>query len=81
MKILRLILGDQLNSTHSWFSKVDENVVYCLFEMRQETDYVTHHIQKIAGFFAAMRNFGNDLKNNHHNVIYFKINDKKTRKI
>ena len=52
MKILRLILGDQLNSTHSWFSKVDENVVYCLFEMRQETDYVTHHIQKIAGFFA-----------------------------
>ena len=77
MKILRLILGDQLNSTHSWFSKVDENVVYCLFEMRQETDYVTHHIQKIAGFFAAMRNFGNDLKNNHHNVIYFKINDKK----
>ena len=77
MKILRLILGDQLNSTHSWFSKVDENVVYCLFEMRQETDYVTHHIKKIAGFFAAMRNFGDDLKNKHHHVIYLKINDEK----
>lgn len=77
MKTLRLILGDQLNSHHSWFSKVDKNVSYCLFEMRQETDYVTHHIQKIVGFFAAMRNFANDLQKENHNVIYFKINDVK----
>ena len=57
MKKLRLILGDQLNSQHSWFHEKDENTIYCLFEMRQETDYVTHHIQKVIGFFAAMRNF------------------------
>lgn len=75
MNKLRLLLGDQLNSNHSWFSKVDENVVYCLFEMRQETDYVTHHIQKIAGFFAAMRNFRDALQKANHKVIYYKIND------
>lgn len=79
MNKLRLLLGDQLNSNHSWFSKVDENVVYCLFEMRQETDYVTHHIQKIAGFFAAMRNFRDDLQQANHNVIYCKINDVKNK--
>ncbi|TXD48878.1 cryptochrome/photolyase family protein [Polaribacter sp. IC073] len=75
MKKLRLILGDQLNSEHSWFSETDENTIYCLFEMRQETDYVTHHIQKIVGFFAAMRNFAAELKNKKHTVVYFHIND------
>jgi deoxyribodipyrimidine photolyase-related protein len=76
MKTLRLILGDQLNHNHSWFKEVDKNVVYCLFEMRQETDYVKHHIQKISGFFAAMRNFASELKALGHNVIYLKINDR-----
>jgi len=56
-KTLRLILGDQLNYTHSWFSKVDKDTHYIFMEMRQETDYVKHHIQKIIGFFGAMRAF------------------------
>ncbi len=77
MKKLRLILGDQLNINHSWFKKADPNVVYCLFEMRQETDYVKHHIQKVAGFFSAMRNFADALKTQNHQVVYFKINDPK----
>ena len=75
MKKLRLILGDQLNINHSWFSKADTNVVFCLFEMRQETDYVKHHIQKVTGFFSAMRHFANVLKAQNHQVVYFKIND------
>jgi deoxyribodipyrimidine photolyase-related protein len=75
VKTLRLILGDQLNRQHSWYKKVDSDVVYCLFEMRQETDYVKHHIQKIAGFFAAMRQFADELKSLGHQVVYFKIND------
>lgn len=75
MKTLRLILGDQLNRQHSWYKKVDSDVVYCLFEMRQETDYVKHHIQKIAGFFAAMRQFADELKSLGHQVVYIKIND------
>ncbi|CAI8345404.1 MAG: (6-4) photolyase [Polaribacter sejongensis] len=77
MKKLRLILGDQLNTQHSWFSKTDKEVIYCLFEMRQETDYVTHHIQKVVGFFAAMRNFSEELEAANHTVIYFNINDTK----
>ena len=45
--------------------------------MRQETDYVKHHIQKIVGFFASMRNFADELKSKNHTVIYYQLNDKK----
>ena len=75
MKTLRLILGDQLNINHSWFSKSDENIVYVMAEMRQETDYVKHHIQKVVAFFLSMRNFATHLKSKNHNVIYFEITD------
>jgi len=75
MKTLRLILGDQLNIKHSWFKTTNNDVLYALFEMRQETDYVKHHIQKVIGFFAAMRQFSEDLKTEKHQVCYVKIND------
>lgn len=76
MKKLRLLLGDQLNSQHSWLEEVDENTIYLMAEMRQETDYVKHHIQKVVAFFLSMRNFADELKSNGHNVVYFKISDK-----
>lgn len=44
-------------------------------EMRQETDYVTHHIQKVIGVFAAMYNFQKYLTRKGHKVIYYQIND------
>lgn len=72
---LRLILGDQLNINHSWYTKVDESITYVMMEIRSETDYVEHHIQKVIGFFAAMRNFANELTNKKHKVIYLKLND------
>jgi len=75
MKTLRLILGDQLNPHHSWYNHIDDNVLYCMFEMRQETDYVRHHIQKVIGFFSAMREFASLLEQKSHNVIYFNIVD------
>ena len=43
-KTLRLILGDQLNSNHSWFSKTEDSVTYVMLEIRTETDYVQHHV-------------------------------------
>ena len=46
-----------------------------MMELRQETDYVEHHIQKVVGFFTAMRAFANDLRQQGHHVIYLKIND------
>ncbi len=74
-KTLRLILGDQLNGAHSWFAKKEENVIYVMMEIRSETDYVNHHIQKVLGFFAAMREFAQELKTKGHAVIYLHLND------
>lgn len=74
-KTVRFILGDQLNIQHSWFEKVSEDVTYVLMEVRQETDYVTHHIQKVLGFFAAMRAFASELEDRGHTVKYFSIGD------
>lgn len=75
-KTLRLILGDQLNVNHSWFKTVDKSITYILMELRSETDYAVHHIQKIVGFFANMRNFAEELKQRRYNVIYFYLDDK-----
>ncbi|WP_405413443.1 cryptochrome/photolyase family protein [Maribacter sp. Asnod1-A12] len=76
MKIVRLILGDQLNQNHSWFSNVNDDITYVIAEMRQETDYVKHHIQKVVAFFLAMRSFRDDLSEKGHQFIYYKLNDK-----
>lgn len=73
MKILRLILGDQLNIEHPWFQeKHQEDVLYTLMEVRPEQEYVKHHIQKIVGFFEAMRQFSVELSNRGFNTHYFK---------
>ena len=79
MKKLRLILGDQLNTNHSWFQEKNPDTIYCLFEMRQETDYVQHHIQKVVGFFSAMRSFSSELTAKNYKVIYYKINDQRNK--
>ncbi|MGZ9674930.1 cryptochrome/photolyase family protein [Flavobacterium sp. GNP001] len=73
MKKLRLLLGDQLNEAHSWFEEVNDDTFYLLAEMRQETDYVKHHIQKVVAFFMSMRNFSTALQAKGHRVLYFEI--------
>lgn len=73
-RTLRLVLGDQLNQQHSWLQKVDDEVLYVLMEIKPESEYVTHHIQKVVGIFAAMRAFAAALKKAGHQVIYYKIN-------
>ena len=75
MKTLRLILGDQLNAQHSWFQEVRPEVVYVLMEVRQETDYVRHHVQKVVAFFAAMRAFAERLRHQGHQVVYLTLDD------
>ena len=75
-KTLRLILGDQLDELHAWFKTPDENVTYVMMEIRQETDYVKHHIQKVAAFFAAMRAFSARLGKLGHKVIYIRLDDR-----
>lgn len=73
---LRLILGDQLNLHHSWFRETDPGTIYLMMEVRSETGYVRHHIQKVLGFFAAMRNFAVELQQKGHCVVYLKLDDK-----
>jgi deoxyribodipyrimidine photolyase-related protein len=75
MPTLRLILGDQLNHTHSWYQQNDEDVTYILMEMRQETDYVAHHIQKVIAFFVAMRALADYLREQGHRVLYYTLDD------
>jgi deoxyribodipyrimidine photolyase-related protein len=72
---LRLLLGDQLNQEHSWFKTRDDSVTYLLMELRQETDYVVHHVQKVVAFFAAMRRFAAWLEEDGHMVRYLKLDD------
>ena len=76
---LRLVLGDQLNPQHSWFAQPQPNVVVVLMELRQETDYVLHHAQKVLGVFAAMRDFCAHLKSQGHRVRYVAIDDPSNR--
>lgn len=73
MKTLRLILGDQLNHKHSWYDDPQEDIAFFIAEMRQETDYVTHHIQKVAAFFESMHYFAEWLQQRDHTVIYYQL--------
>ena len=76
-KKLRLVLGDQLNASHPWFKEVNEDCTYVIAELHQETNYVTHHIQKIQAFFAAMQSFAIALKAAGHKVLHLTLDDTK----
>jgi len=77
---LRLILGDQLNANHSWYKEKNDSVLYVIAELKQETDYVKHHLQKICAFFLAMENFANALKTAKHDVLHLSLDDTKQYK-
>ena len=72
---LRLVLGDQLNSNHSWFKQKDAGVAYLIAELPQELDYVRHHIQKLCAFFAAMEAFVSSLDEKGHLVIHLTLDE------
>ncbi len=72
---LRLILGDQLNEQHSWFKQIDSGTLYVMMELRSETDYVKHHIQKVVAFFSAMRAFAARLQEMGHDVYYITLDE------
>ena len=72
---LRLILGDQLNANHPWFSDGNDEVLYVLCELRSETDYAPHHVQKVVAFFAAMRAFAEERVADGHRVHVVTLDD------
>ena len=77
---LRLILGDQLNLQHRWFREVDPHTTYLMMEVRQETDYVLHHAQKILAIFAAMRELARQLHALGHRIHYITIDEPEARR-
>ena len=79
MRTLRLVLGDQLDPQHAWFARPDPAVRYVLMEVRQETDYVLHHAQKILAIFAAMRAFAARMRAAGHAVDNLAIDDPENR--
>ena len=72
---IRLILGDQLNLAHTWYQEIHPDTVHVLMEVRQETDYALHHVQKVLGFFGAMRRFADALERTGHRVFYLTLDD------
>ena len=74
-RTIRLILGDQLNPDHLWFETADDQVLYLMMETREEAQYTTHHILKMAGFFLAMRDFAHVIRAKGHQLVYIKLDD------
>ncbi|WP_407332501.1 cryptochrome/photolyase family protein [Enterovibrio sp. 27052020O] len=72
---LRLILGDQLNASHSWFREQDDDTLYIIAELHQEASYVPHHVQKVCAFFAAMSAFAQALQQAGHRVLHLTLDD------
>jgi deoxyribodipyrimidine photolyase-related protein len=73
----RLILGDQLNPQHSWFSQVEpDKLCYYLVEAFEELTYAPHHRQKMLGFLGAMRAFADHLRAQGHSVRYLSVKDR-----
>ena len=76
MKILRLILGDQLSHSISSLQDCDpaqDIVLMC--EVWDEATYVKHHKKKIAFLFSAMRHFAEELTQAGYTVEYTKLDD------
>lgn len=80
---LRLILGDQLSSYHSWYATTGNThkpeILYVMMEVLPETNYTLHHIQKLLAVFGAMRNFASWLRDRGARVVYLGINDSENR--
>jgi deoxyribodipyrimidine photolyase-related protein len=72
-RVVRLLLGDQLNAAHSWWETCDPDVLTVMMECRQETDYARHHVQKVLAFFLAMRSFATKRIATGHRMHYLPI--------
>ena len=72
-RTVRLLLGDQLNASHTWWQDVQDDVLTVMMESRQETDYAPHHVQKVLAFFLAMRSFAKERIAEGHHLHYLPI--------
>ena len=73
MKILRVILGNQLFPISQ--INLSKDVPIFMAEDSGLCSYIKHHKSKIALFFSAMRSYRDQLKKNSHKVIYNDANN------
>ena len=73
MKILRVILGNQLFPISQ--INLSKDVPIFMAEDSGLCSYIKHHKSKIALFFSAMRSYRDQLKNNSYKVIYNDANN------
>ncbi len=74
--VLRLVLGDQLTPQLSALRDIDpDRDIVLLAEVMSEACYVPHHPKKIAFFFAAMRHFAQQLRQQGVRVVYYALED------
>jgi deoxyribodipyrimidine photolyase-related protein len=71
MARLALICGDQLSPGLASLRALDKASDHVLLaELAAETEYVWHHVQKIALIFSAMRHFARSLEADGYRVFY-----------
>ncbi len=75
MKTLRLIFWDQLSLSISSLKDIGPHDTILMCELRDEVTRIKHHPKKIALWFAAMRHFAQELKNQDINVHYVEFTD------
>ncbi|MGR5412968.1 cryptochrome/photolyase family protein [Vibrio astriarenae] len=75
---IKFILGDQLNSQHSWYQQQGDTVLFVIAELKQEQAYVHHHAQKQVAFFAAMKAFADGLIEEGHQVLHLTLDETHT---
>jgi len=75
MNTLRLIFWDQLSLALASLKNIGAQDTILMCELRDEVTRVRHHPKKIALWFAAMRHFAEELRNNGMNVRYVDFND------
>jgi deoxyribodipyrimidine photolyase-related protein len=75
MKVLRLVLGDQVSESLSSLKGCDKkNDTILMAEVKEEATYVKHHKKKIAFLFSAMRHFAKQLEDKQFTVEYIDYN-------
>ncbi len=76
MKILCLVLGDQLSRDISSLSNIQKGRdIILMCEVKEEARYVKHHKKKIVFLFSAMRHFADELRESGYSVDYIKFDD------
>ncbi|QNI02328.1 cryptochrome/photolyase family protein [Halomonas sp. SH5A2] len=74
-KPLLLVLGDQLSLSLVTLRQAPYNAVVALCEVAEEARYVPHHSHKLGLFFAAMRHFAYQLREQGFEVHYSNLDD------